>query len=56
VSPLVVEPASALGVALRARGMVRASAEIALEAEVMRQRLAGRSKVGRYDVRRWVYT
>jgi hypothetical protein len=53
VSPLVVTPGSALEAQLAKRGLGGLDAEA--EATVLRARLAGRAKVGRYDVRRWVY-
>jgi radical SAM superfamily enzyme YgiQ (UPF0313 family) len=56
VSPLVVEPGSPLAAQLEKRGLLRAQVEIDAEANVLRARLAGRAKVARYDVRRWVYT
>lgn len=56
VSPLVVEPGSALAEQLRRRSVSRTAAEVDAEATELRARLAGRAKVARYDVRRWVYT
>lgn len=56
VSPLVVEAASPLGNALERRGLLAAEDDIAAEAQTLRARLRGKATVGRYDVRRWVYT
>ncbi len=53
VSPLVVTAGSTLEAQLHTRGFGGVDAEA--EATVLRQRLAGRAKVARYDVRRWVY-
>jgi hypothetical protein len=53
VSPLVVEPGGALAAQLTRRGLGGVDAEA--EALVLKDRLKGRAKVGRYDVRRWVY-
>lgn len=53
VSPLVVAPHGALAQQLERRGLGQFDAEA--EAKELKSRFAGRAKVGRYDVRRWVY-
>lgn len=52
VSPLVVGP-GALAAQLQKRGLGGLDAEA--EARELKDQFAGRAKVGRYDVRRWVY-
>jgi hypothetical protein len=52
VSPLVVSPGP-LALQLEKRGLAGLDAEA--EAQELKRRFAGRAKVGRYDVRRWVY-
>lgn len=56
VSPLVLDAKGPLAHALHQRGLNPQRDAIDAEAHVLRQRLAGRAKVARYDVRRWVYT
>ena len=53
VSPLVVEAKGSLATQLERRGLGGVDAEA--ESNELRARFKGRAKVGRYDVRRWVY-
>lgn len=54
LSPLVVTEHSPLATQLARRGLARFDGEV--EALAMRERMRGRAKIARYDVRRWVYS